>query len=163
MSTLVVAVWILFFSWMHPVHVSLLNVDLDQKTGKIEIVFKFYSDDFERIIFNKYAIDLDITDKVDPGEKIDAINKYIDESFQLSINGMKIDKWEYTGNQINEGAIWLYYTYLWPGEMQKISITDGVMMDLFEDQTNLVIVNWFDQQNGYRLNNKNREITFILE
>ena len=163
MSTLVVAVWILFFSWMHPVHVSLLNVDLDQKTGKIEIVFKFYSDDFERIIFNKYAIDLDITDKVDPGEKIDAINKYIDESFELSINGMKIDKWEYTGNQINEGAIWLYYTNLWPGEMQKISITNGVMMDLFEDQTNLVIVNCFDQQNGYRLNNKNREITFILE
>ena len=163
MSTLAVAVWILFFSWMHPVHVSLLNVDLDQKTGKIEIVFKFYSDDFERIIFNKYAIDLDITDKVDPGEKIDAINKYIDESFELSINGMKIDKWEYTGNQINEGAIWLYYTNLWPGEMQKISITNGVMMDLYEDQTNLVIVNWFDQQNGYRLNNKNREITFILE
>jgi hypothetical protein len=47
--------------------------------------------------------------------------------------------------------------------MQKISITDGVMMDLYEDQTNLVIVNWSDQQNGYRLNNKNREISFILE
>jgi hypothetical protein len=163
MSTLAVAVWILFFSWMHPVHVSLLNVDLDQKTGKIEIVFKFYSDDFERIIFNKYAIDLDITDKVDPGEKIDVVHKYIGESCQISINGTKIEHWEYTGNQINEGAIWLYYSYLWPGKFQKISITNGVMMDLFEDQTNLVIVNWFDQQNGYRLNNKNREITFILE
>jgi len=38
-----------------------------------------------------------------------------------------------------------------------------IMMDFYEDQTNLVIVNWSDEQNGYRLNNKNREISFILE
>jgi hypothetical protein len=163
MGKLAIAVGILFYSWLHPVHVSLLNVDLDQKTGKIEIVFKFFADDFERIILSKYDVDLDITGKTDPGEKVDAINKYIDESFELSINGTKVDEWEYTGNQIDEGSIWLYYSNQWSGEMQKISIKDGTMMDLYEDQTNLVIVTWLDKQNGYRLNNKNQEISFILE
>lgn len=163
MGTLVLAIGIFFYSWLHPVHVSLLNVDLDPKTGKIEIVFKFYSDDFERVILNKYNIDLDIINQVDPGEKIDAIHKYIGESCQISINGTKIDHWEYTGNQINEGAIWLYYQSLWPEKMQTISITDGAMMDLYEDQTNLVIVTCLNKQNGYHLDNKNREISFILE
>ena len=160
---LIIAVWIILYSWLHPVHVSLLNIDLDPKTGKIEIAFKIYSDDFEQIILNKYDVDLDITDKVDPGDKIDAIHRYIDESFELSINGTKIDDWEYIGNQINEEAIWLYYSYLWPKEIEKISVINGIMMDFYEDQTNLVIVNWSDEQNGYRLNNKNREISFILE
>jgi hypothetical protein len=163
MGTLALAVGIWFYSWLHPVHVSLLNIDLDLKTGKIEIVFKFFADDFNRIILNKYNVDLDLTDKVDPGDKIEVIHKYLDESFRFSINGTEIDKWEYTGNQIDETSIWLYFSNLWPDKIQKISITDGVMMDLYEDQTNLVIVNWSDQQNGYRLDNKNREISFILE
>jgi len=37
---LIIAVWIILYSWLHPVHVSLLNIDLDAKTGKIEIAFK---------------------------------------------------------------------------------------------------------------------------
>jgi hypothetical protein len=163
MGTMALAVVITLYSWLHPVHVSLLNVDLDPETGKIEIVFKLFSDDFEHIILQKYNVDLDITSKVDPGEKVNAIHKYIYESFELRINGTKIDEWEYVGNQINEEAIWLYYKNLWPGKIEKVSITDEAMMDLYEDQTNLVIVTWRDKQNGYHLDNKNRDISFIIE
>ena len=163
MGTMVLAVVITLCSWLHPVHVSLLNVDLDPESGKIEIVFKLFSDDFERIILQKYNVDLDLTSKVDPGEKADAIQKYIDESFELRINGTKIDEWEYVGNQINEEAIWLYYKNLWPGKIEKVSITNEAMMDLYEDQTNLVIVTCRDKQNGYHLDNKNRDISFIIE
>lgn len=163
MFKLALSIGILLLSWLHPVHISLLNVDLDRETGKIEIAFKLYSDDLENVILNKYDIDLDITNKDDPGKNIDMIHKYIHESFELSINGTKVDEWEYAGDQSDEEAIWLYYSKLWPGQMQKISIANEVLMDLYEDQTNLVIITWADKQNGYRLNNKNREISFILE
>ena len=163
MGRMALAVVMTLYSWMHPVHVSLLNVDLDPESGKIEIVFKLFSDDFERIILQKYNVDLDLTSKVDPGEKADAIHKYIYESFELRINGTKIDEWEYVGNQINEEAIWLYYKNVWPGKIEKVSITNEAMMDLYEDQTNLVIVTWRDKQNGYHLDNKNRDISFIIE
>jgi hypothetical protein len=163
MGTMALAVVMTLISWLHPVHVSLLNVDLFPETGKIEIVFKLFSDDFERIIMDKYNVDLDITSKVDPGEKAEAIHKYIAESFELRINGTKIDNWEYAGCQMNEEAIWLNYKNIWPGKMQEISITDGVAMDFYEDQTNMVIVSWSDTQNGYCLNNKNRDITLILQ
>jgi hypothetical protein len=163
MGTMVLAVMMMLFSLLHPVHVSLLNIDLNPETGKIEIVFKLFSDDFERIIMNKYNVDLDITSKVDPGEKTEFINKYIYEAFELRINGIKIDNWEYTGNQMNEEAIWLYYKNLWPGEMKEITVINSVMMDLYEDQTNMVIVSWPGKQNGYCLNNKEREITLIIQ
>lgn len=163
MRTFAFAVLMILHSWLHPVHVSLLTVDLDPESGKIEIVFKLFSDDFESIILHKYNVDLDLTSNVDPGEKTDVIHKYINESFELYINGTKIDNWEYTGSQINEEAIWLYYQNLWPGEIDSVLIANEIMMDLYEDQTNLVIVTWFDKQNGYHLDNKNREISFILE
>ena len=163
MGTIVLAVVMTFYSWLHPVHVSLLNVDLNPETGKIEIVFKLFSDDIERLIMSKYNVELDITGKVDPGEKIEFINSYIDESFELRINGTKIDHWKYAGNQINEEAIWLYYNNMWTGKMNEVSITNTVLMDFFEDQTNMVIVGWSGKQNGYSLNNKKRDITLILQ
>jgi len=162
MGQILLALVIGLYSLLHPVHVSLLSVDLDPETGKIEIVFKLFSDDFERIILNNYNVDLDITSKVDPGEKVDAINKYIAESFEMRINGIKIDDWEYTGNQMNDEAIWLYYKNMWPGKMQEVSITNEIMMDFHEDQTNMVIISWSDTQNGYSLNNKKRDITLVL-
>jgi hypothetical protein len=148
---------------MHPVHVSLLNIDLYPETGRIEVVFKFYSDDFERVIMNKYNVDLDITSKVDPGEKTEFITRYINESFELKINDTKIGNWEYTGNQMNEEAIWLYYKNTWTGNMKEVTVINSVMMDLYEDQTNMVILSWPGKQNGYCLNNKEQEITLLIQ
>lgn len=163
MGTMALAVMMMLFSLLHPVHVSLLNIDLNPETGKIEIVFKLFSDDFEHIIMNKYNVDLDITSKVDPGEKTEFINRYIYEAFELRINGTKIDNWEYTGNQMNEEAIWLYYQNSWPGKMKEVTVINSVMMDIYEDQTNMIIVSWPGKQNGYCLNNKEREITLLIQ
>jgi hypothetical protein len=154
---------IILYIWFHPVHVAILNVDLDPKTGKIEIAFKLYSDDIESVILNRYKADLNITHGADPGAHTEAIHRYIGEFLEITVNGTKIDEWDYTGNESDEESTWLYYTKLWPGQIKEISIKNEVLMDLYEDQTNLVIISWSEKQNGYRLNNKNREISFILE
>jgi hypothetical protein len=163
MGTMLSAIVMTLFIWLHPVHVSLLSIDLYPDSGKIEIVFKLFSDDLERLIMTRYNVDLDITSKVDPGEKAETINKYIDESFELKINGTKIDNWEYTGNQINEEAIWLYYKNSYQEKMKEVAVTDAVLMDFFEDQTNMVIVSWPGKQNGYCLNNNEHEITLLIQ
>jgi len=163
MGTIASTLVMMMFLWLHPVHVSLLNIDLYPETGRIEIVFKLFSDDFEHLIMNKYNVGLDIINRVDPGDKTEFINKYINEAFELRINGTKIDGWEYTGNQMDEQSIWLYYKNSWPGNMKEVSVTDSVMMDYYEDQTNMVIVSWPGKQNGYCLNNKEREITLIIQ
>jgi len=163
METMILAAVMAFHSWFHPVHVSLLNVDINPEAGKIEIVFKLYSEDIQQLILNKYNVDLNLANKVDPSDKVKFINEYIEESFVMRINGTKIETWNYTTNEMNEESIWLYYKSTCPGNIKEVSITDSVMMDFFEDQTNMVIVSYSGKQNGYTLNNKNRDITLILQ
>lgn len=158
MGTLILTVFLTLFSFLHPVHVSLLNIDIEPVTGDIQVVFKLFSDDFERIILQKYDVQLAITQKVDPGEKIEAVNRYIEESFEMIINGKKIGNWKFTRNDLDDLAIWLYYENKYQGDIESISLKDEVMMDLFDDQTNLVIVTYGDKQNGYRLNNKKKNV-----
>jgi len=162
MGKLILTIFLTLFFFLHPVHVSLLNVDIEPDTGDIKIIFKFFSDDFERIILQKYNVQLNITQKIEPGEKIGAINRYIEESFEMMINGKKIENWEFIRNELDDMAIWLYYSNKYPGNIESVSLKDEVMMDLYDDQTNLVIITYGDKQNGYRLNNKKRYIAFSI-
>ncbi|KPK84327.1 MAG: hypothetical protein AMS27_10260 [Bacteroides sp. SM23_62_1] len=163
MGTLILTVFLTLFSFLHPVHVSLLNIDIEPDTGNIEIVFKLFSDDFERIILQKYNVQLNITQQVDPGVKIRDVNRYIEESFEMMINDNKIGDWKFVRNDLDDLSIWLYYENKYQGEIESISLKDEVMMDLFDDQTNLVIITYGEKQNGYRLNYRNRSITIRLD
>ena len=152
----------IYISVFHPVHVSVSNVDLFPDQGEVQMSVKIFSDDFENIIKQKYGVQLEITKQVNPGADTSAINRYISESFSLSVNGTEIDKLKYVNTQLNEEAIWLYYEYYHTGKIDSIKIINSVMMDMFVDQINLVIITCRDNQNGYRLNNKNRIISFKI-
>ena len=78
---------ILLSSMYHPVHVSVTNMDIDSESGMITVSIKLFSDDFEELIFTKYGRKLEITSEADPGDNIDAVNRYIAEVLRLTING----------------------------------------------------------------------------
>ncbi len=153
---------LLISGFYHPVHVSVSTIDMDIQTGEIAISIKLFSDDFETIVNHHYSTQLAISKQVDPGENIKYINQYIASAFTLAINGEEIDELIFSKHQMNEEAIWLFYEYACEKKIRSVGIVNSLMNDLYPDQTNLVIVSYQDQQNGYRLNNKNTEISFKI-
>ena len=138
MRTLFIICIIFFFcpgvTSFHPVHVSVANIEYVDKNKKIDISFKIYIDDFEYIISHKYGIQFGIDSIQGSGNNINYINKYISESFELIINeNIKADI-NFKEEKTNEEAIWLYYKYSVPEKVNKISITNSILMDLFMDQ-----------------------------
>ena len=152
-------IFCLYSGLLHPVHVSLSTIDIKPETGEIAISIKLFADDFESIVNQKYNTKLKLMEGLDPGQDIYFINRYIDSSFVLTINGKKIEGLDYMRNQMNEGAIWLFYKHESGTRIGNITIINSLMCDLYQDQTNLVIIAVKDEQNGYRLNNKDRELT----
>jgi len=157
-----ILILLLLSGFYHPVHVSVSTIDMDVKTGVIAISIKLFSDDFETIVNHSYNTRLAISEQVDPGKDIKYINQYISSAFSLAINGEDIAELNYLKNQMNEESIWLFYEYECENKIRSVRIVNSLMNDLYSDQTNLVIVTYQDQQNGYRLNNKNTEISFKI-
>lgn len=154
---------ILFSSWFHPVHVSVTNMDIDPESGQINVTIKLFSDDLEELIYRKYDVQLHITSQVDPGDDIDALNRYIAETLHCTINGNDPASLEFIASRLNEEATWLSYKYNYKGRIRNMKVNNSLMLEKFEDQTNLLIVSFRDQQNGYRLNNKNTELSFNIK
>ncbi len=143
-------VWILVFAG-HPVHVSVANIELDRKSDSVTVSLKIFSDDFQNLIMQKYGVEMNIIGQEHPGEQIDVIHRYIEEAFSLRINGKSKTRLEFHHLEMNREAIWLYYSGSISRNIHKIRVKNAVMMELFQDQTNLVIVSHENGQEGYRL------------
>ena len=156
-------VWLLCSSWLHPIHVSVSNVDLDPLGGKVELSVKIFADDFQDLILHKYGVELRIIEQEDPGDKISAVNEYIEEALQLVFNGKETADLQFVEAALNEEAIWLFYRYEHPGKIRKVDIVNRIMLEKFSDQTNLMIITFNEKQNGYRLDNKTTELSFNIK
>ena len=154
---------ILLSSGFHPVHVSVTNMDIDPESGQVNVTIKLFSDDLEELIGRKYGVHLRITAQEDPGEKIEALNRYIGETFHFSVNGNDPVPLKYNKLKLGEQAIWLYYTYDHKGKIRKMEVRNNLMLEKFKDQTNLLILSYHDIQNGYRLNNKNTDLSLNIK
>jgi hypothetical protein len=150
-------------SWLHPVHVSVTNLDLDPVRGKVELSVKVFSDDFQDLILHKYGVQLNIVEQEEPGDRITAVNQYMQEALQLVFNGKEEADLKFVESRLNEEAIWLFYQYEHPGRIRKVDIVNRVMLEKFTDQTNLMIVTYNNKQNGYRLDNKTTELSFNIK
>ena len=81
----------------------------------------------------------------------------------MEINGKETTGLQFQESRLNEEAIWLFYTYEHGGKIRKIRIRNTLMLEKFDDQTNLLIVSYNDKQNGYRMDNKTTDLTFNIK
>jgi hypothetical protein len=150
-------------SWYHPIHVSVTNIDLDPGRGTVEFTVKIFADDFQDLILHRYGVQLRITEQENPGDKIESVNRYISESLRMEINGNPPGSLQFQDSRINEGAIWLHYKYEYGNRIRNLRIWNTLMLEKFDDQTNLMIVAYDDKENGYRMDNKTTELTLDIK
>ena len=141
-------IWIsVLTSEAHPIHVSVCNIEI--KEEKTEIFLKLFQDDFLLAMEHNFGKLIDLNQANDP-ETLGLIKKYLFSSFHILMNKKDTLRLEYLRSEINEEAVWFYFECSTPRE-KKIKIHNTIFLDIYMDQTNLVIINNKGKQNGYRL------------
>ncbi len=171
-----------FANYPHPLHVSVTNIEYNQEKKTFDVAFKIFTDDFETIIFNKYGVELKLgkEDELQDYEKY--INQYVFEHFCIEINE-KNKKLRFKHKKMNDIDVWLYYEFSAKGHRRSkalatesgsasggknkenikfVAITNSLMCDLYKDQTNLVIFNYFDIQKGFSFDYNNNNVIFEI-
>ncbi len=135
----------------HPIHVSICNIEIEN--NNLTVSLKMYKDDFQLAIEHNFAKYI-LLENVDNEMESKLIEDYIQNMFFLIMNKNDTIKLDYNHSELNEEAIWLHYESE-ISKFKKLSINNSIFMDLYPDQTNLVIINYDGKQNGYRFNYKN--------
>lgn len=139
---------------MHPIHVTVTNIDFNSKQKAFDISMKLFLDDFQGVILKNSKVDLNLGKQAALENADDYIEEYISDNLKITLNENKLsqNKLKFVRKEINEGALWLYFSYQISGKIESIKIENNLLNDYYPDMTNLVIIKYNELESGYTLN-----------
>jgi hypothetical protein len=116
-----------------------------------------FTSDFELAIAHNYNIVLNLGKTNENPDAIKHITKYFSYLFTIQINNNNPSKLVYTKKEINEDATWFYFKIPVTGQIKELLVHNLLLMDIYEDQTNLVIFDINGKETGFRFDYTKRE------
>ncbi len=144
---------------MHPIHVSICNIELNNTENTVSI--KLFKDDFALALKNNYQVEVQM-EKADDNNNSQIISKYVNSFLQIKFSNNKIMDLDYKYSELNEDAIWIHFRAEKIFQATNLRIKNTLMLDLWDDQTNLLIISFNGKEKGYRFNRKEVEIEIDL-
>ena len=147
---------------LHPIHITVTNIEIKNKSKEIIIVTKFFSDDFQKIINNNYNVNLNINDSLSIYKHKKQISNYIAKNLKIIINNKSItnNKLVFYKTKSNNQATWFYFKIKKRITPKSIVIIDNLLNDLFDDQKNLVFVNYNNKHKSFKLSKNDKMCSF---
>lgn len=152
------------FIFLHPLHVSVTEITLDEKEKELEIMLRVFPDDLELAIRNvKNDATLSLIDPTNTTtDKL--VWEYVQPRFKLMADG-KVQAVKYLGHETDEDVLVLYIQVQPVKKFKTIDITNTIITEFYEDQSNLINMTVNDETKSLRLmrNNPSGKLSFDLK
>ena len=152
-----------FLLAFHPVHVSVTSIEYNKEEEIFLVSFKVFTDDFETNIERKYGVNLNLGKENELKNASEYFSRYFRESFSFVVNGEELKEPVYLEKKMDDISVWLYYKYPTSGNVEEVGIKNAIMLDIFRDQSNLLIFKYNDFEEGFIFNSKKVKIQFQLK
>ena len=142
----------LFLLWFfHPVHVSVTEINYNEKNKSLEIISRIFIDDLEISIQEKLKDEsLDILEPKNGQTTDQLVSTYLIEHFKIKLDG-KAAKFKYLTHEIEDAAIICYLEIEGVKKVKSLEVTDTVIQETHADQSNLVHITYKGPVKSFRL------------
>ena len=140
----------LMVSFIHPIHVSVTEIEMDEKDKRLEIMMRVFTDDLEltlRQATNQPELDfLSLSEK----GRDEIAGGYLKSHFKISLDG-KAQKITYLGHEQEDPALIFYIEVPNVKKWKTIQVQNDIIMEVHTDQSNLVHVTVKEKIRSLRL------------
>ena len=140
----------LMVSFVHPIHVSVTEIEMDEKDKRLEIMMRVFTDDLEltlRQATNQPELDfLSLSAK----GRDEMVAGYLKNHFKISLDG-KAQKITYLGHEQEDPALIFYIEVPNIKKWKTIEVQNDIIMEVHTDQSNLVHVTVKEKIRSLRL------------
>jgi hypothetical protein len=142
-----------FALWFHPIHLSITEIDHNEKSKALQMTLRIFVDDLELSIRKKVGEEeMDLLDPGNGKKTDDLVKEYIAEKVKVKVD-KKIGKMNYIGHEIEGPAMICYVEIENVKKFSSIEVTNKLILEIHDDQSNLVNVNYKDKTKSLRLTN----------
>src|ERR1044071_4224177 len=124
--------------WFHPIHLSITEIEHNEKSKALQITMRIFVDDLELSIRKK--INDPELDLLEPGKgrtTDNLVKEYLAEAVKMKVD-KKAVKLNYIGHEIEGPAIICYVEIENIKKFSTIEVTNRVILETHDDQSNLV-------------------------
>lgn len=140
-----------FIHLLHPVHLSVTEIEYSEKDKALQITSRIFIDDLELSIRNKLKQpELDILDPRNGMTTDQLASDYLKEHFKIALDG-KPQKFNLLGHETEDFALIFYIEVPNVKKFKSLEVFNSVIMETHDDQSNLVHVTYKGPVKSVRL------------
>lgn len=137
--------------YLHPIHVSVTEIEFDEKDQALEIIMRVFIDDLELSLRNSLQQpELDIVHPKGGMTTDQLVGNYLKEHFKISLDN-RLRPTNYLGHERESEAFIFYIEVTDVKKWKTISIHNDIIMATHDDQSNIVHVYVNDKVKSLRL------------
>lgn len=135
----------------HPLHISVTEIEYNEKNKSFEIMMRIFTDDLEEGV-RRQQKDMRLNIMQPPAGKTtdQLIEAYLAAHFRLSVDN-KVRKADYLGHELEADAVICYIEVTGIKSWKTIEIKNNILMEVYDDQSNIVNVTVNDKVKSLRL------------
>lgn len=149
MISLLLGFWLSF----HPIHLSITEIEHNEKSKALQMTMRIFIDDLELSI-QKQTGDEEL-DLLEPGNgrtTDQLVKAYLADRVKMKVDKKQV-KLNYLGHEIEGPAMICYVEIENIKKFSTIEVTNKVILETHDDQSNLVNVNYKEKVKSIRLTN----------
>ena len=132
---------LLSFSDYHKFYVSVTEIEHNEKNQTLQVISRVFTDDFENVLKTRYDPAIRLGEKVETPGVNAHIEKYLTQRFAVEVDGTPL-KAKFLGKEYENDMILFYIEIPNVKEMKKIKVKNTLLLDMFEEQKNLIHVEY---------------------
>lgn len=137
----------------HPLHLSVTNINYQEDKQELTFAFKIFTDDLETAVLHNHQELLHLTQPDEHAKADSFITHYLSSCFEIVINEQtyKPEDMEFIERKQEANAVWIRYKLPLREQVNSAMIKNGILNDLYFDQTNLVFFKFKDTDKAFKL------------
>lgn len=143
----------------HPFFVSVVEVNHNAAEKTLEISVKIFTDDFEKTLAKKYNSKIDLTNPPDKAAMDKLVKDYISKNLSFKADGKSMGC-NYIGFEQESEAVWSYFEITGIASVKQLTITNSLLHDLTDKQTNIMHVTVGGTRKSHKLDYPQTQVSF---
>ncbi len=150
-------------SILHPLHITYTSIEINRGNDSICLSHKFYTSDFTLLFYHLFEKQIEpAMNKEFSAQELDLIKTYLNYRFVLA-SGTDTIHLEYLRKDQDDESLWLYLKGKLPDNgLKSLSVQNQLLLDLYDDQTNLVIIICGKEEKGFTFNITNQHTVYEI-
>ncbi|CAN5898580.1 hypothetical protein BH11BAC4_BH11BAC4_26280 [soil metagenome] len=144
---------------LHPIFVSVTEIEHNAKEKTLEISCKIFTDDFEKTLRQAYKTHIDLLKPADKDAMNKLVNDYVQKHLQVNVDGKTVQL-KFIGYEQLEEGISSYYQADNITSVKNIMVTDNILYEYKAEQLNLIHVTVNGSRKSTKLSNPESKASF---